>query len=274
MGNIEKFRVALLGNIDKRVKPNQPVFKVKPTRSLKEIWKETVPDQPIGGEFKRLLAEEALWVTIDDKTYEIRPVLFGEMSLQLIDYFVFFQRAKEAVQGGIVTTPVYLSGIPYEKSVYRHMQITPLTGSYRSKHWRKRRTGNGCWKEQHFRQRVFNALKRERLWVTADVLSQLRSFMHYLKSNPAKIPGLPEYLAEVHSIYQNIQDGCDNQVWLLAARTDLNISAAMLRDNIVRRVILSAINQGYAVEMPIVVTTLERLYTQGSPVFTLPHGSL
>lgn len=275
MGNIEKFRMALIGNINKRVLPGQPVFKVKPARPLKDIWKETVPDQSIGGDFKCLLANEALWVTVDEETFTIHPVLFGEMSLKLIDYFVFFQRAKEAVAAGTITTPIYLRESPYENSVYRNIAVAPLTSSYQTKHW-QRNTGNGDWKEQHFRQRLFNTLKRERQWLTGPVLAALDSVIWRLYPTKINVPGLAVYLRDIHAIYYYAQSACDNALWLLATRESLNLSAAMLRDVVSRHAVLEVCNYSvrsdYSVDTLIDIENIELLYRQASPVFSLPHG--
>lgn len=263
------FRFALLDNINKRVKVGQPVFKVKPARALKDIWKETVPDQPIGGSFMCLLSEEALWVTIDEETLGLHPVLFGEMSLKLIDYFNFFQRAKEAVIGGVVTTPVYLLGSPYVGSIYRNVQVTPL----RSTHFT-----SGDWKEQHFRRRVFNALRRESMWLTPEMLTQLQSAINLISVCECKVGGLVGYLKDIHAIYSHIQNTNDNRKWLVATQSDLNISAAMLRDNVALRTILDicsyALRTNAQANLLIDVEGIERLYQQISPVFTLPHGDL
>lgn len=280
MGNIDKFRVALIRNIAKQVKPQQRVFKVKPARPLKDIWKETVPDQHCAGLFKDLLTEEALWVTIDEETLGIRPVLFGEMSLQLIDYFNFFQRAKEAVRGGIVTTPVYLRCFKHVTPAYETMPFSPLKSSHQSKHWSRASAGFADWKEQHFRQRVFNALKRERLWLTQDVLNQLQKVISYLENCPIKdsVPGLLDYLRDIHAIYTSIQAAPDNKIWLVAARTDLNISAAMLRDTVALRSVLDiccySLQSQYLIEDLINLDDIELLYRQAGSRFSLSHGSL
>lgn len=280
MGNIESFRIALLSNIAKQVKPQQPVFKVKPSRPLTHVWKETVPDQRIGGYFKKLLSEEALWTTINEETFALRPVLFGEMSLQLIDYFNFFQRAKEAVRQGTITTPVYLRGEAHATSVYQNMQITPLQTTFNFTHWRNSSCGFGDWKEQHFRQRVFNALKRERLWLTQEVLDQLQKVINHLGKLPIKdsVPGLLDYLGDVHAIYTGIQGAPDNKLWLLSASTDLNISAAMLRDNVALRSVLDiccySLQSQYHIEDLINLDDTELLYRQVGSRFSLSHGSL
>ena len=268
MGNIEKFRVALICNIAKQVKPQQRVFKVKPSRPLTHIWKETVPDQRIGGYFKELLSAEALWVTI------------GEMSLQLIDYFNFFQRAKEAVRQGTVTTPIYLRGAAHASSVYQHIQVSPLSTWPHQPEYYCFPKGLPDWKEQHFRRRVFNALKRERLWLTQDVLNQLQKVISYLENCPIKdsVPGLLDYLGDVHAIYTSIQAAPDNKIWLVAARTDLNISAAMLRDTVALRSVLDiccySLQSQYLIEDLINLDDIELLYRQAGSRFSLPHGSL
>ncbi len=276
MGNIEKFRMALLGNIAKQVKPQQPVFKVKPNRPLTHIWKETVPDQRIGGYFKKLLSEEALWVTIDEETFTLRPVLFGEMSLQLIDYFNFFQRAKEAVRQGTVTTPVYLRGEAHATSVYRNMQITPLQTSFNYTHWWNASCGFGDWKEQHFRRRVFNAINRERQWLTGPVLVALDDAIRHLDAANIDAPGLIAYLCDISAIYHYAQASCDNALWLLTTRESLNLSAAMLRDVVSRHTVLEVCNYSvrsdYSIDTLIDIENIELLYRQASPVFSLPHG--